>query len=982
MKKELRSLSALSILVILLLSTALTACKPKDEDTPADSLIKPPDFAIASQVAGPLASHFTFPLASQFVYPFGKQFKYPFGSQFTYPFGNQYAFPFGSQFAYPLGSQFAYPLGSQFAYPLPSQIATLWIHPELLRVRFIRIPPGWFLLGSDGEKDPLARGDEVPQTDAHQPGFWMSQGEITNKEYALCVETGVCSVPALRPAGPTNHFGDPAYDDHPVVGVDWYQAQGYCEWIQGRLPTEAEWEKSAGGAASLIYPWGNDAPACDRANGILDGCSASGNTKPIGSYPLGISPYGLFDMAGNVREWTQDWYTADAYLNASQFEPSGPDKGDKKVVRGGGFNDFQENLRTASRWAYEPERDFDDVGFRCVPETRSYATFCEPSYVPLCYDPEIPSRDEPCQPGQNTPGEEGVTLLGFGCPMNKTVCFEVNTNGGGTTGYTAKVDADGFTCRALDERPDIIQCCGPEQPMERNVQITICAPGASPDGTVIETSALNETAGVKLASIVASGAVSLMRTTAPTCPDGYMYDENSGACVLDPSQPSCPAGTRFEERMQGCVPTQEDCPQGYLLTESGICEPGAEIIGMCLPGYFYNTAINCCEPAERGNFGCPQNYYWNASYGRCIPMDAYNCPLGTAYNGYGECDVEPFTAAPDAAPQGECPPGMLTAAANSCEPADMGDEGGEGAPRPGDLTTPDGQILPASTSLSAPQCPSGYYYDAKYESCVQRDENGCPSGYYYDTGLAQCVPTNGPSSPCPVGFVYNARTECCTPEPGTDGTNCPNDTATAPGTLNMTQGYTPFAAANFDPQTGACVGDGQGTEATANCPPATYAAAVGTCDQYPADGETIPSDLCREWEYFDPQLGYCVPLMADCCPIGQDYSAISGECMDVLTKPRDGECSDGFELIDGLCWLIGRTEGTGGMCWTITRNTPKCYGPCEVGLIYNALTGRCEKPAEPEDPCEDVNCAGLSYEQCNANNNCCAWDRKNSCYKK
>ena len=99
MKKELRLSSTLSILVILLLRPALAACKPKDKDTPADLLIKPPDFGIASQVAYPIASQFAFPLASQFVYPFGKQFKYPFGSQFTYPFGNQYAFPLGIQFA-------------------------------------------------------------------------------------------------------------------------------------------------------------------------------------------------------------------------------------------------------------------------------------------------------------------------------------------------------------------------------------------------------------------------------------------------------------------------------------------------------------------------------------------------------------------------------------------------------------------------------------------------------------------------------------------------------------------------------------------------------------------------------------------------------------------------------------------------------------------------------------------------------------------
>ena len=249
---------------------------------------------------------------------------------------------------------------------IASQIATIYLDRDLLRFRYRLVYPGWFELGSDPEEDPLSRGDETPQIGTHLPGFWMTEGEVTNKEYAMCLEAGVCSAPTMRESGPTTHFGNPAYDDHPVVGVNWFQAQGYCEWIQARLPSEAEWEKAARGPLGNIYPWGNDDPTCDKANGQLPGCSGEGDTKPTGSYPLGASAYGFLDMAGNVREWTLDWYSPDAYQTAAAYMPTGPADGTKKVVRGGGFNDFKENLRTTTRWGYEPILDFDDVGFRCV----------------------------------------------------------------------------------------------------------------------------------------------------------------------------------------------------------------------------------------------------------------------------------------------------------------------------------------------------------------------------------------------------------------------------------------------------------------------------------------------------------------------------------------------------------------------------------------------------------------------------------------
>ena len=915
---------------------------------------------------------------------------------------------------------------------IASQIATVWLNPDWFRLRFLLADAGWFRLGAEPEDDPLSRGDETPQIDTHLPAFWMMSGEVTNKEYAMCLEAGVCSTPTIRETGPTTHFGNPDYDDHPVVGVDWFQAEGYCEWIMARLPSEAEWEKAARGSQSLVFPWGNDDPTCDKANGQLEGCENAGDTMPVGSYPMGASPYGFFDMAGNVREWTMDWYSEDSYVTAAAFAPTGPEEGTKKVVRGGGFNDFKENLRTTSRWAYEPKLDFDDVGFRCVPVTPRYAPICEPSYEPLCYDPRNPPDDEPCDPGQNVPGDEGITLLGFGCPMNEIVCFEVNTNGGGTSGYSATVDADGFECGPLDERPDILRCCGPEQPMGRNVEITVCSPGGTPDGEAVQTTAQLPSAGVALASFPAGGVISLMRTTTPQCPDGYWfdpateecikdmteelcpdgwsYDEKRG-CIPDDPEEDCPPGTTYTPNLEGCTPDDGECPKGYFLTDRRTCEPDKNNRDRCPPGYYFNEDTNCCDPLPPDNYGCPEGYFFHERYDKCIPLDENNCPFGMTYNGYGDCNQDPYTPGPDDLPEGDCPPGLCGNYSEQCDPDPEGDGIGTPDYPPQDHNSPCLAIADGSVNEDYPtdeiNCPEGYYYDPKYETCVEHDEDGCQRGYYFDTMLEKCIPTSGPSGPCPLGYVFNPKTECCVPEPGMDSTRCPEDD-TPIGTPDLTHGFAPFQTSSFDTQSGEC-DDPAGEED--DCPPGMFLTALGNCDQPPDDtgipgtpGEAVtamaqcpeeyldpetgactPPDPCKEGEYFDRRLGYCIPLPDDCCPIGQDYSPEYEECVDVVTKPRDGECPNGFELIDGLCWLIGRTEGKGRTVLDDHAQHTALHRPCEVGLIYNELTGRCEEPPESKDPCDDVNC-GRYTSRSSCPSNCCRWDEfqtgQGTCKKK
>jgi formylglycine-generating enzyme required for sulfatase activity/serine/threonine protein kinase len=225
--------------------------------------------------------------------------------------------------------------------------------------------------------------------------FYIDQFEITNARYSECEKAGGCdrrSDPNRKSYTRESYYGNMAYDDYPVIYVSWYEAQSYCKWRDARLPTEAEWEKAArGGEKYNTYPWGDATPKCEfgAVNGAKFNDSKDCNhtdTERIGSY--GDNGYGLYDMAGNVFEWVDDWYKSYPGGDPSADEYFGETY---RVLRGGSWYNDDYYMESSYRYKGDPsgswnELDWDqrvmyhswggelfpngdEVGFRCARDT-------------------------------------------------------------------------------------------------------------------------------------------------------------------------------------------------------------------------------------------------------------------------------------------------------------------------------------------------------------------------------------------------------------------------------------------------------------------------------------------------------------------------------------------------------------------------------------------------------------------------------------
>ena len=198
--------------------------------------------------------------------------------------------------------------------------------------------------------------NETPSHREQVAGFWMARTEVTVADYGRCVAAGRCS-PVGNDAG-ARRFQQPNF---PVTLVNLGEAQRYCAFRGGRLPTEAEFERAARGAARRAYPWGKSYHTRLSNHGRLgvdttDDSDGFSELAPVGSFPDGATPEGILDLAGNAAEWTADPYTLDY---------SSPATGERSV-RGGSFASPASFVRGAARAGKRPETREPTLGFRCV----------------------------------------------------------------------------------------------------------------------------------------------------------------------------------------------------------------------------------------------------------------------------------------------------------------------------------------------------------------------------------------------------------------------------------------------------------------------------------------------------------------------------------------------------------------------------------------------------------------------------------------
>ena len=400
----------------------------------------------------------------------------------------------------------------------PAGTPMVWVDGSIL----VHVSGGEFIMGDGGEDNPV-----------HTVGlssFWIYRTKVTNRMYSICVAWGKCTPPLTDES--VKALSVPARRDLPVVDVNWQQAEAYCRFVEGRLPTEAQWEKTARGPEGNIYPWGDSAPACDLLN--FKGCV--GDKSDVFDYPAGKSFYEALDLSGNVFEWVADWYTPGYYSEAPGADPLGPEIGEVRSVRSSGFTSEASIVSSARRFYLKPEDHRLDLGFRCVVEEPvQYEPFCEQVYIPGY--PENGQGDEPsvdCPTPVFTPfaGEcvDQKAQIGNG---------SVKIEGGTIVSVVGPDCSEGL--------PGTWFCTGPQG---SSVSLTACLACETDEG-----------AGL----------------TGVNCPPGT-YDDGQGNCIGRGDSGLCPNGYTFKSLNQCCT------------AEPDIPYPG------CDPALEYLTRLNTCEP--------------------------------------------------------------------------------------------------------------------------------------------------------------------------------------------------------------------------------------------------------------------------------------------------------------------------------------------------------------------------------------------------
>lgn len=465
---------------------------------------------------------------------------------------------------------------------------------------FVYVPAGEFTMGLDTEPPT----DYAPEHKVNLPGFWIHQAEVTNQQYASCVDAGACSAPNKETGFPY-WYSQADKANAPVVGVSWAQAQQYCEYIQARLPTEAEWEKTARGVKDEMYPWGTGQPSCSLLN--FNNCLKTPQPDKVRSYMAGASDYEALDLAGNVFEWVADWYGEDYYAESPASNPPGPSDGKYKVYRGGGFLSGEQDVSATVRFYTEPEQHSADLGFRCV-LLGTYSDKSKNSQVP-----------RPCEvlPVNNQQPETQPTWTPFPCePAYLSGNCYLSSGGGPITSiYVQQSNCLSNQLKDFSSSKIIdLNCSGPN--IVGDSKTYTCNGKNMIQGSTVDLSFCHKF---------------YYQLMSPHCPAGYTFDSYSKFCLPSsgPWLPEPPCPVDYIEEAGQCLPDiniYKGCPVGfyYFLNLTGpntfeeLCLPLDDCLlpnstepceqPICPAGQTYDSAANCCSLPEKLKAVCPAGF--------------------------------------------------------------------------------------------------------------------------------------------------------------------------------------------------------------------------------------------------------------------------------------------------------------------------------------------------------------------------------------
>ena len=455
----------------------------------------------------------------------------------------------------------------------PMQVGSSYLYFD--GTLLVAVPGGPFVMGHGGSDNPE---HTVTLSD-----FWIYSTKVTNREFQQCVAVGKCTAPDLQD---NQGYIDPRRQSDPVVGVNWAQSEAYCEYANGQLPTEAQWEKAARGPDGNIYPWGNGLPAID----LLNYNNNIGRTTNVVNYPTGKSYYDALDMEGNVYEWIHDWYDPLYYHTGPAQDPMGPDAivGGQRSVRATGYKSNGDQVPASTRFYKLPTDHARDLGFRCVVKDPTF-------FAPMCQAMVVY--------GMNTSGSSSSSSSNNKCPDPNIIHTE--DCGIGNTPVN-NIHLQSTSPTQIDHVTGGSSCNPPL------VDPPDGAGHVCPLGITI--------------SITASCNIPASSADAVSCPTGFDLSADGKTCNAKGAPGQCPAGSTYDATHLCCLAL----PGG----SASMCTPGYhEYQGACVPdssglynpssqSYTTTSGLACggSHPGG-GNPGCPpsqKQYCPPTGQGSCI----------------------------------------------------------------------------------------------------------------------------------------------------------------------------------------------------------------------------------------------------------------------------------------------------------------------------------------------------------------------------